>query len=65
MEYSNCIDFYNNDRTFEMNEYWIWIRNSAGAPIRTTVYADNNYKAIEVAKALYGPQLISESANLV
>ena len=48
-----------------MNEYWIWIRNSAGAPIRTTVYADNNYKAIEVARALYGPQLISESANLI
>ena len=38
---------------------------SAGAPIRTSVYADNNYKAIELAKALYGPQLISESANLV
>jgi hypothetical protein len=65
VEYSNCIDFYNNDWTFKMNEYWIWIRNSAGAPIRTTVYADNNYKAIEVARALYGPQLISESANLI
>jgi hypothetical protein len=65
VEYSTWIHFYNDDWKFKMNEYWIWIRNSAGAPIRTTVYADNNYKAIEIARALYGPQLMSESANLV
>jgi hypothetical protein len=48
-----------------VNEYWIWIRNSSGAPIRTTVFAENNYKAIELARAMYGSQLISESANLM
>ena len=48
-----------------MHEYWIMIRNSAGAPIRVTVRADTNYRAIEVAKALYGSQLISEGANLI
>lgn len=48
-----------------MNEYWIWIRNSAGAPIRVTVTASDNYRAIELARAMYGSQLISESANLI
>ena len=48
-----------------MYEYWVLIRNTAGAPIRVTVFADTNYKAIEVARAMYGPQLISESANLI
>jgi hypothetical protein len=48
-----------------MNEYWIWIRNSSGAPIRVTVSASDNYRAIELARVLYGSQLISESANLV
>jgi len=65
VECVDCVDLYINVWRLKVNEYWIWIRNSAGAPIRTTVYADNNYKAIEIARALYGPQLISESANLI
>jgi hypothetical protein len=48
-----------------MKEFWVWIRNSSGAPIRVTVNASDNYRAIELARVLYGSQLISESANLV
>ncbi len=48
-----------------MYEYWIMIRNDAGAPMRVTVFADTNYQAIQVARAMYGSQLISESANLI
>jgi hypothetical protein len=48
-----------------MNEYWVLIRNESGTAIRVTVMASDNYRAIQLAKALYGPQLISESANLI
>jgi hypothetical protein len=47
-----------------MNTYWILIRNSAGAPIRVTLQASDSYRAIELARAMYGSQLISEGANL-
>jgi hypothetical protein len=48
-----------------MRTFWVLIRNSAGAPVRVEVYADNNFRAIEIAKAMYGPALISEGASLV
>jgi hypothetical protein len=46
-----------------MNKFWVLIRNSAGAPMKVNVFAENAYKAIEVARALYGKSLISEGAN--
>lgn len=48
-----------------MREYWVMIRNDAGAPLRVSVFANTNYDAIQVARAMYGSQLISESANLI
>lgn len=48
-----------------MHTYWVMIKNSSGYPMRIELQADNNFRAIELAKALYGPQLISEGANLI
>lgn len=48
-----------------MHTYWVLIRNSAGAPMRVELQSDNPYNAIQMAKALYGKQLISEGANFV
>jgi hypothetical protein len=48
-----------------MRTFWIYIRNSYGMPMRVEIQAENNFRAIELAKALYGPALISEGANLV
>jgi len=41
------------------------IKNSSGMPMRVELQAENNFRAIELAKALYGRQLISEGANLI
>jgi hypothetical protein len=48
-----------------MHTYWVLIRQASGTPMRVTVMAENNYKAMEVARALYGPQLLSENAGLL
>lgn len=48
-----------------MHTYWVLIKNSSGAPMRVELQAENNFRAIELAKALYGKQLISEGANLI
>jgi hypothetical protein len=48
-----------------MRTFWVYIKNSSGAPMRVELMAENNFRAIELAKALYGPSLISEGANLV
>ena len=48
-----------------MYEYWLLILNDAGAPMRVTVFADTSYQAVQVARAMYGNQLISESANFI
>ena len=46
-----------------MRTYWGLMRTSTGGIIRVTVLADNNFVAYEMMKALYGDQLISQSAN--
>lgn len=48
-----------------MNTYWAFVRVDTGAFIKVTVQADNPYNATQMLKAMYGPQLISESAALV
>lgn len=48
-----------------MYEWWFFIRNDAGAPMRVTVWADTSYEAIQRARSIYGRQMISESANKV
>lgn len=48
-----------------MRTFWVLIRNSGGAPMRVELQAENNFRAIELAKALYGKQLMSEGANLI
>ena len=48
-----------------MHTYWVLINNSAGYPMRVELQAENNFRAIELAKALYGKSLISEGANFV
>lgn len=47
-----------------MNKYWVLVRNAGGAPMRVELLAKTNYEAIQIAKSLYGTQLISEGANL-
>jgi len=42
--------------------YWVYIRNSNGSPMRVTLQASNAYEAIQRARALYGSSLISEGA---
>lgn len=46
-----------------MYNYWVLIRNSAGAPMRVTLSAPNPFIAIQQARAMYGPALLSEGAN--
>jgi hypothetical protein len=48
-----------------MYSYWMLIRNDAGGTQRITIQADNPYQAYQMAKAIYGSQMISESANLI
>lgn len=48
-----------------MRTFWVFIKNSYGMPMRVELRAENNFRAIELAKALYGPALMSEGANLV
>jgi hypothetical protein len=40
------------------------LRTSAGGIIRVTVQAESNFVAFGMLKAMYGNQLISQSANL-
>ncbi len=48
-----------------MHTYKVWIKNSVGAPMLVTVQAENTFRALELAKALYGPNLISENVMTV
>ena len=51
-----------------MHQYWVLVKykNEPGAGFgRVVINADNQYQAIQMAKAQYGSLLISESANLV
>ena len=46
-----------------MYNYWVFIRNSNGTPMRVTLQASNSYEAIQRFRALYGSNLLSEGAN--
>ena len=49
-----------------MNQYWVMVKykDEPGAGFtRAVVYADNTFAATQMAKAMYGRLLISESAN--
>jgi hypothetical protein len=46
-----------------MYNYWALIRNSNGAPMRVTLQATSAYEAIQLFRALYGSNLMSEGAN--
>lgn len=49
-----------------MNQYWVLVKykDEPGAGFyRAIVNAENTYQATQMAKALYGRLLISESAN--
>ena len=46
-----------------MDTYWAFISVGVGATIRVTVQANSVYEATQMLKAMYGSQLISESAG--
>lgn len=46
-----------------MYKYWFLIRDTRGAPIKVYEFADNPFLAYEIAKAKYGNNLLTESAN--
>lgn len=48
-----------------MNEYWITIKTPSGGYQRVTLVADNTFAATQLAKALYGNQLVTENANYI
>lgn len=47
-----------------MNTYWFNVRTSGGF-MRVTLQAENSFLALQLAKALYGDDLLSEGANYV
>ena len=59
--------FYKNSLLkVNMNQYWFLVKykDEPGAGFgRATVNADNPYQAVQMAKAMYGRLLISESAT--
>lgn len=49
-----------------MNSYWVLVRTDeqpGSMVVRAYINADNPYAAIQMAKAMYGRLLLSESAN--
>lgn len=51
-----------------MNQFWVLVKykDEPGAGFgRVSIFADNPFQAIQMAKAQYGRLLISESANYV
>jgi hypothetical protein len=48
-----------------MHTYWIFVRNESGTAMKIEIQGRDNYQAIQLAKALYGSRLLSESANLI
>jgi hypothetical protein len=45
-----------------MNSYWVLVRTVPGSFIRVVIQADTPYNAYQMAKAMYGDQLLSASA---
>jgi hypothetical protein len=46
----------------EMRAWKVWIRTSSGSQILVKFMAENNMnRAIDTARAMYGPALLSES----
>ena len=47
-----------------MKQYWVLVKTSdTGGYTRAVVSADNPYAATQLAKAMYGKQLLSEFAS--
>lgn len=55
-----CLFFYFG--VIDMYTYWAFVRTVVGGFMRVTVQADNPYNAYQMLRAMYGNQLISESA---
>ena len=48
-----------------MRSWWVHVRTDGGGIMVCTVQAPDSYQAIQIAKNLYGSNLISQSANLM
>ena len=48
-----------------MYNYWMLVRNDSGGTMRITIQAPNPHQAYQMARAMYGSSMISESANLI
>lgn len=48
-----------------MRTWWFHMRTDGGGVMVVTVQAPDSWQAIQIAKNLYGSNLISEHANLV
>ena len=46
-----------------MHTYWAFVRTGVGAFMRVTVKAENPYIAMQMFKAMYGSNLISDGAQ--
>ena len=49
----------------QMRSWWLHVRTDRGGTIVVTVTAPDSYQAIQIARNMYGSNLISESANLM
>lgn len=49
----------------QMRSWWLHVRTDRGGTIVVTVQAPDSYQAIQIARNMYGSNLISESANLM
>ena len=47
-----------------MHTWWFHVRTDGGGLFVATVQAPNSWQAIQIAKNLYGSNLISEHANM-
>jgi len=48
-----------------MRTWWVHVRTDGGSFMTVTVQAPDSFQAYQVAKNLYGANLISSHANLV
>lgn len=46
-----------------MKSFWVFVRTVPGSFMRVVIQADNSYNAYQMAKAMYGNQLISSFAS--
>lgn len=48
-----------------MKTWWVHVRTDGGGTMVATVMAPDSWQAIQIAKNLYGKNLISDHASLV